>query len=61
MCQFPIITEACKPACKAPFTAYEACKVRIKSKPGEDCEQWFFDYMKCVDKCRVPQIMKHLK
>jgi len=60
-CQYPKITEACKPSCKPAFAAYEACKERIKTKPGYDCEQWYFDYMKCIDKCRVPQIFKHLK
>ena len=60
-CPYPAMTEACKPKCTAAFAAYEACAVRIKSKPGHDCEPWHFDYMKCIDKCRVPQIFKVLK
>ena len=40
---------------------YKACKVRILKKPGDDCEQWYFDYLKCIDKCRVPKIFKQLK
>ena len=26
------------------------CTKRIASKPGEDCEAWYFDYWKCIDK-----------
>jgi ubiquinol-cytochrome c reductase subunit 6 len=55
------MTEACKPKCTAAFAAYQACEERIKTKPGHDCEAWYFDYYKCIDKCRAPQIFKVLK
>ena len=61
VCPYPGITEKCQTKCTTTFAAYEACAVRIKTKPGHDCEQWFYDHMKCVDKCRVPQIFKLLK
>jgi len=43
------------------YAKYEACKARIEKTKEGDCEPWYFDYWKCIDKCRVPQIMKNLK
>ena len=61
-CAYPALTAACEPKCTGPMAAYEACKERIAKKPElGDCEPWYFDYLKCIDKCRVPKIMKHLK
>lgn len=57
----PKLTEECKPKCTAPMAAYEACKERIAKHKDGDCESWYFDYLKCIDKCRVPQIFKTLK
>ena len=61
-CILPKLTEACKPKCTAPYAKYEACIERITKDPERgDCESWYFDYLKCVDNCRMPQVMKHLK
>lgn len=30
---------------------YKACKVRIAAAKEGDCEAWYFDFLKCVDKC----------
>ena len=35
---------------------------RIQADPERgDCESWYFDYLKCIDNCRMPQIGKYLK
>lgn len=60
-CVLPKLTEACKPKCVEVYAKYEACKARIEKTKEGDCEPWYFDYWKCIDKCRVPQIMKNLK
>lgn len=39
----------------------QACVKRIEAKGEGDCEPWYFDYWKCIDKCRVPQLFKKLK
>ena len=39
----------------------QSCIARIEKSKEGDCEAWYFDYMKCIDKCRVPQIFKTLK
>lgn len=28
----------------------QACAARIKGNPEADCESWYFDYYKCLDK-----------
>jgi hypothetical protein len=28
----------------------QACAARIKTNPEADCESWYFDYYKCLDK-----------
>jgi Ubiquinol-cytochrome C reductase hinge protein len=60
-CQMPRITEECKAKATAPWAAYEACKVRLAKHKEGDCEAWYFDFLKAVDQCRVPQIFKTLK
>lgn len=30
---------------------YEKCIPRIQAKGEGTCEPWYFDYIKCVDKC----------
>ena len=55
------ITEECKAKATAPWAAYEACKVRLAKHKEGDCEAWYFDFLKAVDQCRVPQIFKTLK
>eukprot|EP00341_Mesodinium_pulex_P007774 CAMPEP_0116957626 /NCGR_PEP_ID=MMETSP0467-20121206/44094_1 /TAXON_ID=283647 /ORGANISM="Mesodinium pulex, Strain SPMC105" /LENGTH=67 /DNA_ID=CAMNT_0004644433 /DNA_START=27 /DNA_END=230 /DNA_ORIENTATION=+ len=61
VCPLPAITEACKPKCTSFLQKYNACVERIEKKGEGDCEGWYFDYLHCVDKCKAPQIMKHLK
>ena len=29
----------------------KACKARIEKTKEGDCEPWYFDYWKCIDKC----------
>lgn len=57
----PALTEACKPKCKSQLASYESCVDRIKKKGHGECEPWFFDYMKCIDKCRVPELFRTVK
>ncbi|DBA02251.1 TPA: hypothetical protein N0F65_007661 [Lagenidium giganteum] len=57
----PGIRKACEPKCAAAFEKYQACLGRVAAKGVGDCEGQYFDYLHCVDKCSVPQIMKHLK
>ena len=40
---------------------YQECLVRNAEKKGFDCEPYYFDLLKCVDKCAIPQIGKMLK
>lgn len=57
----PELRENAKGSCKAPFAAYEACIERIKAKGHGECEPYYFDYLKCVDKNSIPKIFKYLK
>ncbi|KAJ1412689.1 hypothetical protein B484DRAFT_352985 [Ochromonadaceae sp. CCMP2298] len=61
LCVLPQLTKLCEPKCVAPFKQYNDCSKRLDAGKAGDCEPWYFDYLKCIDKCRVPQIMKHLK
>ncbi|CAN0284721.1 unnamed protein product, partial [Discosporangium mesarthrocarpum] len=33
------------------LTFPQACAGRVNAKGFGTCEPWFFDYLKCVDKC----------
>eukprot|EP01031_Cornospumella_fuschlensis_P033080 gene33080-40015_t len=57
----PQLTEACKPKCTTEWGKYQACIPRIEKAKEGDCEAWYFDYIKCLDQCRVPQLKKFLK
>ncbi|TDH70060.1 hypothetical protein CCR75_000856 [Bremia lactucae] len=57
----PAIRKECEPKCKHPFNAYRACIDRVKAKGVGGCDGQYFDFLHCIDKCSVPQIMKHLK
>ncbi|CAH0485790.1 unnamed protein product [Peronospora effusa] len=57
----PAIRKACEPKCEQSFRAYRACVDRVKSKGVGACDGQYFDFLHCIDKCSVPQIMKHLK
>eukprot|EP00620_Florenciella_sp_RCC1587_P020959 CAMPEP_0182556566 /NCGR_PEP_ID=MMETSP1324-20130603/789_1 /TAXON_ID=236786 /ORGANISM="Florenciella sp., Strain RCC1587" /LENGTH=69 /DNA_ID=CAMNT_0024768475 /DNA_START=48 /DNA_END=257 /DNA_ORIENTATION=+ len=62
VCQLPQIKEACKTsACASTLSHYTECVERINAKGGGDCEPYYFDLLKCVDKCAIPQIGKILK
>ena len=32
-----------------------------KKKRAGDCEPYYFDWLKCIDKCAMPHIMQKLK
>ena len=32
-----------------------------QQKPAGDCEPYYFDWLKCIDKCAMPHIMQKLK
>ena len=32
-----------------------------KKKTAGDCEPYYFDWLKCIDKCAMPHIMQKLK
>ncbi|KAG7393464.1 hypothetical protein PHYBOEH_006068 [Phytophthora boehmeriae] len=61
VCVMPAIREACEPKCTQAFSAYQSCLDRVKAKGVGSCDGQYFDYLHCIDKCSVPQIMKHLK
>eukprot|EP00603_Paraphysomonas_imperforata_P013181 CAMPEP_0114477676 /NCGR_PEP_ID=MMETSP0104-20121206/15500_1 /TAXON_ID=37642 ORGANISM="Paraphysomonas imperforata, Strain PA2" /NCGR_SAMPLE_ID=MMETSP0104 /ASSEMBLY_ACC=CAM_ASM_000202 /LENGTH=67 /DNA_ID=CAMNT_0001652659 /DNA_START=42 /DNA_END=245 /DNA_ORIENTATION=+ len=61
VCPIPAITEKVKHRCAGEWQRYEACAARIKGNAEADCESWYFDYYKCLDKWRGPEIFKKLK
>ena len=53
----PAIREECKvTTCNSGKTNYEACVKRITENKFGDCEAWYFDWLKCADKCIAPKI-----
>ncbi|KAI9920082.1 hypothetical protein PsorP6_015738 [Peronosclerospora sorghi] len=57
----PAIRKQCEPKCTKTFSAYRACLDRVKAKGVGACDGQYYDFLHCIDKCSVPQIMKHLK
>jgi ubiquinol-cytochrome c reductase subunit 6 len=57
----PKIREECVKTCPKPLANYEACKVRIKDKPGVSCEIWYYELHHCVDLCAAPKIFAATK
>lgn len=57
----PQIRKDCEPQCAAYNDAYKACLKRVADKGFGDCEGQYLEFLGCIDKCSVPQIMKHLK
>jgi ubiquinol-cytochrome c reductase subunit 6 len=55
------IRKSCIPSCPKPLANYEACKERIKDKPGATCEIWYYELHHCVDKCVAPKIFAATK
>ena len=57
----PRIRKECVKTCPGPLANYEACKERIKDKPGVSCEIWYYELHHCVDKCVAPKIFAATK
>ena len=58
----PAIREECKvTTCNSGKTNYEACVKRITENKFGDCEAWYFDWLKCADKCIAPKIFAMTK
>jgi len=57
----PAIRKDCIKTCPGPLANYEACKERIKGKPGVSCEIWYYELHHCVDKCVAPKIFAATK
>ena len=38
-----------------------ATAATIQTNPAGDCEPYYFDWLKCIDKCAMPHIMQKLK
>ncbi|GMI57127.1 hypothetical protein ScalyP_jg10650 [Parmales sp. scaly parma] len=57
----PALKEKCKPGCKIEWAKYEACGERIAAKGSGDCEPWYFDFLKCIDRCVAPELFKQTK
>lgn len=57
----PQIRKECVKTCPGPLANYEACKERIKDKPGVSCEIWYYELHHCVDKCVAPKIFAATK
>ena len=55
------IRKECTPTCPKQIANYEACKDRIKDKPGVSCEIWYYELHHCVDKCVAPKIFAQTK
>jgi ubiquinol-cytochrome c reductase subunit 6 len=55
------IRKECTPTCPKQIANYEACKERIKDKPGVSCEIWYYELHHCVDKCVAPKIFAATK
>lgn len=55
------IRKSCVPTCPKPLANYEACKDRIKGKPGASCEIWYYELHHCVDLCVAPKIFAATK
>lgn len=49
------------PPCATSCLLRQACSERIEAKGAGECEQWYFDFLKCVDKCAAPKIFSRLK
>eukprot|EP00520_Triparma_pacifica_P008094 CAMPEP_0118664732 /NCGR_PEP_ID=MMETSP0785-20121206/18193_1 /TAXON_ID=91992 /ORGANISM="Bolidomonas pacifica, Strain CCMP 1866" /LENGTH=77 /DNA_ID=CAMNT_0006558705 /DNA_START=25 /DNA_END=255 /DNA_ORIENTATION=+ len=47
----PKLRKDCESSCTKESEAYEKCKERIEKKGHGDCEAWYFDKLKCIDKC----------
>ena len=73
VCPLPKMKKDCEPKCASTFAHYLACVDRITAKGSGDCEPYYFDYLKCIDKCvrfslfyktisqAMPHIMSKLK
>ncbi|EGB11359.1 hypothetical protein AURANDRAFT_69671 [Aureococcus anophagefferens] len=61
VCPLPAMRKACEPKCTDAYKAYLSCVDRIEAKGGGDCEPYYFDWLKCLDKCAMPHIMQKLK
>jgi len=61
VCPLPELRKACEPKCSSAYAHYKACVERITAKGSGDCEPYYFDWLKCIDKCAMPQIMQKLK
>eukprot|EP00527_Entomoneis_sp_CCMP2396_P007338 CAMPEP_0198149498 /NCGR_PEP_ID=MMETSP1443-20131203/46881_1 /TAXON_ID=186043 /ORGANISM="Entomoneis sp., Strain CCMP2396" /LENGTH=67 /DNA_ID=CAMNT_0043814557 /DNA_START=108 /DNA_END=311 /DNA_ORIENTATION=- len=56
------IREECKNKdCIFQKQEYDQCVSRITEKKFGDCEAWFFDWIKCADKCIAPKIFSATK
>jgi len=55
------IRKSCVPNCPKPLANYEACKSRIKDKPGASCEIWYYELHHCIDQCVAPKIFAATK
>jgi ubiquinol-cytochrome c reductase subunit 6 len=57
----PAIREACKAECPGEKKQYDACVKRITESKQGDCEAWFIDFVRCVDKCLAPKVFQATK
>jgi len=53
--RLPVYREECRSTCVKEIADYDACVKRIEEKGSGDCEAWYFDSLKCIDKCVVPK------
>lgn len=57
----PRIRAECLTKCPKDKANYDACVERITKSGEGDCEAWFFDLTKCIDKCAAPKIFQLTK
>ena len=48
-------------AARTAATAQHATAATAQKKRAGDCEPYYFDWLKCIDKCAMPHIMQKLK
>ena len=54
------VNQECAPKCAKYLENYNACAVRIQGKEEVNCQEWWFDYQKCLDKCVRFQFIREL-
>jgi ubiquinol-cytochrome c reductase subunit 6 len=55
------IKDECRSSCPDAVKEYNACVERITAKGSGECEPYYFDLIKCIDKCAAPKYWQNIK